>query len=117
MLVPAAFTRITGEAHWEILLRARAIETQCYVIYIHAKLFCFCVCTVPIDMIIHRSYSVCLPCLKLALGCKFFFFFLNCSCYYPSNVLYSKNHSRVLCKLEYSVRTFLVCMTICLISW
>ncbi|KAG9453716.1 hypothetical protein H6P81_006620 [Aristolochia fimbriata] len=32
MLVPAAFTKITGEAHWEILLRARAIETQCYVI-------------------------------------------------------------------------------------
>ncbi|XP_042476848.1 deaminated glutathione amidase, chloroplastic/cytosolic [Macadamia integrifolia] len=32
MLVPSAFTKITGEAHWEILLRARAIETQCYVI-------------------------------------------------------------------------------------
>ncbi|KAI3874484.1 hypothetical protein MKX03_004814 [Papaver bracteatum] len=32
LLVPAAFTKITGEAHWEILLRARAIETQCYVI-------------------------------------------------------------------------------------
>ncbi|KAI6676418.1 hypothetical protein NL676_037214 [Syzygium grande] len=31
LLVPAAFTKITGEAHWEILLRARAIETQCYV--------------------------------------------------------------------------------------
>jgi deaminated glutathione amidase len=30
--VPAAFTRITGEAHWHILLRARAIETGCYVI-------------------------------------------------------------------------------------
>jgi len=30
LLVPAAFTRVTGEAHWEILLRARAIETQCY---------------------------------------------------------------------------------------
>lgn len=29
--MPAAFTKITGEAHWEILLRARAIETQCYV--------------------------------------------------------------------------------------
>ncbi|KAF2318638.1 hypothetical protein GH714_009494 [Hevea brasiliensis] len=28
----AAFTKITGQAHWEILLRARAIETQCYVI-------------------------------------------------------------------------------------
>lgn len=31
LLVPAAFTKVTGEAHWEILLRARAIETQCYV--------------------------------------------------------------------------------------
>lgn len=30
--VPAAFTRITGEAHWHILLRARAIETGCFVI-------------------------------------------------------------------------------------
>uniref|UniRef100_A0A803Q4E4 CN hydrolase domain-containing protein n=1 Tax=Cannabis sativa TaxID=3483 RepID=A0A803Q4E4_CANSA len=32
LLVPAAFTVATGQAHWEILLRARAIETQCYVI-------------------------------------------------------------------------------------
>ncbi|PQQ17422.1 nitrilase-like protein 2 isoform X2 [Prunus yedoensis var. nudiflora] len=32
LLVPAAFTKVTGLAHWEILLRARAIETQCYVI-------------------------------------------------------------------------------------
>ncbi|CAF2043363.1 unnamed protein product [Brassica rapa] len=32
ILVPSAFTTVTGEAHWEILLRARAIETQCYVI-------------------------------------------------------------------------------------
>ncbi|WRX12683.1 Carbon-nitrogen hydrolase - like 1 [Theobroma cacao] len=32
ILVPAAFTTVTGQAHWEILLRARAIETQCYVI-------------------------------------------------------------------------------------
>ncbi len=30
--VPAAFTRTTGEAHWHILLRARAIETGCYVV-------------------------------------------------------------------------------------
>lgn len=30
--VPAAFTRPTGEAHWEVLLRARAIECGCYVI-------------------------------------------------------------------------------------
>lgn len=30
--VPAAFTRPTGEAHWEILLRARAIENGCYIL-------------------------------------------------------------------------------------
>ena len=30
--VPAAFTAVTGAAHWETLLRARAIETQCFVI-------------------------------------------------------------------------------------
>lgn len=30
--VPAAFTHRTGEAHWDALLRARAIENQCYVI-------------------------------------------------------------------------------------
>lgn len=29
---PSAFTYQTGAAHWEILLRARAIETQCYVV-------------------------------------------------------------------------------------
>ena len=32
LTVPAAFTHKTGEAHWEPLLRARAIENQCYVI-------------------------------------------------------------------------------------
>ncbi|MDR2188028.1 MAG: carbon-nitrogen hydrolase family protein [Azonexus sp.] len=32
LLVPAAFTDTTGRAHWEILLRARAIENQCYVL-------------------------------------------------------------------------------------
>ncbi|KQV73351.1 carbon-nitrogen hydrolase family protein [Rhizobium sp. Root1220] len=32
MTVPAAFTRQTGEAHWEILLRARAIENGVFVI-------------------------------------------------------------------------------------
>lgn len=32
VVVPAAFTRRTGEAHWETLLRARAIENQCYVL-------------------------------------------------------------------------------------
>jgi hypothetical protein len=29
--VPAAFTKTTGRAHWHVLLRARAIETGCYV--------------------------------------------------------------------------------------
>jgi predicted amidohydrolase len=32
MTVPAAFTRPTGEAHWEILLRSRAIETGSFVL-------------------------------------------------------------------------------------
>ncbi len=30
--VPSAFTEVTGQAHWEMLLRARAIETQCYML-------------------------------------------------------------------------------------
>jgi len=30
--VPSAFTRTTGRAHWHVLLRARAIETGCYVL-------------------------------------------------------------------------------------
>ncbi len=32
LTVPSAFTKVTGEAHWHVLLRARAIETGCYVI-------------------------------------------------------------------------------------
>jgi predicted amidohydrolase len=32
MILPAAFTHTTGLAHWEVLLRARAIENQCYVL-------------------------------------------------------------------------------------
>jgi predicted amidohydrolase len=32
IIVPAAFTFTTGRAHWEVLLRARAIENQCYVL-------------------------------------------------------------------------------------
>lgn len=32
MFVPAAFTLHTGRDHWEVLLRARAIENQCYII-------------------------------------------------------------------------------------
>jgi predicted amidohydrolase len=31
LLVPSAFTHVTGEAHWELLLRARAIENLAYV--------------------------------------------------------------------------------------
>lgn len=31
IILPAAFTWTTGQAHWEVLLRARAIENQCYV--------------------------------------------------------------------------------------
>lgn len=30
--VPSAFTKVTGLAHWEVLLRARAIENLCYVL-------------------------------------------------------------------------------------
>jgi nitrilase len=32
IVMPAAFTATTGRAHWEVLLRARAIENQCYVL-------------------------------------------------------------------------------------
>ncbi|HEX5394558.1 MAG TPA: carbon-nitrogen hydrolase family protein [Rhodocyclaceae bacterium] len=32
LALPAAFTETTGRAHWELLLRARAVENQCYVI-------------------------------------------------------------------------------------
>ncbi len=32
VVVPSAFTYTTGSAHWEVLLRARAIENQCYVL-------------------------------------------------------------------------------------
>ncbi len=32
LTVPAAFTRVTGVAHWQILLQARAIETGCFVL-------------------------------------------------------------------------------------
>jgi predicted amidohydrolase len=32
LLLPAAFTETTGRAHWELLLRARAVENQCYVV-------------------------------------------------------------------------------------
>jgi predicted amidohydrolase len=31
-VLPAAFTATTGRAHWEVLLRARAIENQCFVV-------------------------------------------------------------------------------------
>jgi predicted amidohydrolase len=32
LTVPAAFTRTSGQAHWHVLVRARAIETGCFVI-------------------------------------------------------------------------------------
>ena len=32
IVLPSAFTAITGKAHWEVLLRARAIENLCYVV-------------------------------------------------------------------------------------
>lgn len=32
IVAPAAFTETTGKAHWETLIRARAIENQCYVL-------------------------------------------------------------------------------------
>ena len=32
IVLPAAFTHTTGQAHWETLLRARAIENQCYLV-------------------------------------------------------------------------------------
>ena len=32
LVLPAAFTETTGHAHWEMLLRARAVENQCYVL-------------------------------------------------------------------------------------
>lgn len=32
LVLPANFTEATGRAHWEVLVRARAIENECYVI-------------------------------------------------------------------------------------
>ena len=32
LVLPAAFTETTGRAHWELLLRARAVENQCHVL-------------------------------------------------------------------------------------
>jgi nitrilase len=32
LLVPSAFTAVTGAAHWHLLLRARAVENQCFVL-------------------------------------------------------------------------------------
>ncbi|WP_055022902.1 carbon-nitrogen hydrolase family protein [Shewanella sp. P1-14-1] len=30
--LPSAFTKVTGEAHWQVLVQARAIESQCYIL-------------------------------------------------------------------------------------
>lgn len=35
IFVPAAFTAVTGKAHWEVLLRARAIETQSWLVAVN----------------------------------------------------------------------------------
>lgn len=32
LVIPSAFTETTGRSHWELLLRARAVENQCYVL-------------------------------------------------------------------------------------
>jgi deaminated glutathione amidase len=32
LIIPANFTRVTGEAHWELLVRARAVENQAFVV-------------------------------------------------------------------------------------
>ncbi len=32
LVLPAAFTHTTGKAHWELLLRTRAVENQCFVV-------------------------------------------------------------------------------------
>jgi predicted amidohydrolase len=32
IVMPSAFNDVTGEAHWEVLLRARAIESQCFLL-------------------------------------------------------------------------------------
>ncbi|EWH11609.1 amidohydrolase [Catenovulum agarivorans DS-2] len=32
IVIPSAFTHVTGEAHWDVLMRARAIENQCFVV-------------------------------------------------------------------------------------
>jgi predicted amidohydrolase len=32
IVIPSAFTETTGQAHWELLLRTRAVENQCYVL-------------------------------------------------------------------------------------
>lgn len=32
LVYPSAFTRVTGQAHWELLLRARAVEAGCFVL-------------------------------------------------------------------------------------
>ena len=51
---PSAFTVPTGKAHWEVLLRARAIETQSYIIA--AAQVCFCVYVLALHRLTLRRY-------------------------------------------------------------
>lgn len=44
LAVPSAFTKVTGQAHWEILLRARAIECQAYVVAAAQVWLCVLMC-------------------------------------------------------------------------
>lgn len=36
LVIPASFTQVTGRAHWEILGRARAVDTQCWLVLVSA---------------------------------------------------------------------------------
>lgn len=37
LTAPAAFTYTTGQMHWQLLLQARAMDSQCYVLERHNK--------------------------------------------------------------------------------
>lgn len=66
ILVPSAFTVPTGSAHWEVLLRARAIEAQAYVIasaQVISSLFFSC-----LDYTIQDTYVWYRPSNKKSVG-------------------------------------------------